>query len=505
MQGLGIIWLGDDGIGLLSLATLLIALGKAGEEPALSDFFDHQLSEKTKRKYSEENNHIGTSCNLWSTTASFTGACIATFWFGSIGWFEKFRISSLLMGSAYLLFFFGIFFYYPEKRSKGSSLTTIYRVLKTAIRNRRLRYPSSKAGYYTYQGSKDESEESPTALLSSLISTISTVFKAAAIGRRRILPNPALKENDLEDPFYEGENGEYHVLPREASFYFLLFLDKAAIIREKKSDVEGNSKERYDVCTAEQVSDVKSLYPLIPLTFIFFAFSLTLASGDTYFVLQAQNMDPYVGNFNVPIMVFFVLQSLIAFLVVTIQPIRKLVKPTWSLAVAMFCSVLCCLAAFLVEHHRLHLIGPYKEYTELIIPLSIMVLTPQYFLLGLMRGFAQNGLEGFLPMVVPVSMNKFVEPGIQMLFAVGNLSSIVFLLIFRSWIKDSINDSHLDWYFLMLASLSFVFFGFYVCCVLKFNIIKLPQVDEPFSTKNSWNNWERLRFPLKVFVDNITS
>ncbi|XP_028794928.1 protein NRT1/ PTR FAMILY 8.3-like [Neltuma alba] len=481
-MGLMLLWFRTG----LILATVLVALGKAGEEPSLRDFFYYQL--KVRKKYSEENNRNVTSNNLWSTTASFTGTCMAIFWLdkSEVEWPEKFKVSSLVMGSTYFLFFFGIFCYYPEVRSIGSPLTTICRVFMAAIRKRGLPYPSSKEGYYshdnnTHQGS-NESEERPTK--STLITTISRVFKAA-IEKSRTLPHPSPKESyssnssdDLEDPFYRKENGDVHLLPRDASF--LLFLDKAAIIRSNKFDTQGHKGRDENVCTAEQVRDVKSLYPLIPLgIFIFFAYSLTFASGDTYFVMQAQNLNPKVGDFHVSVLVFFVLQSLVAFAVRTIQPIRKLVKPAWSIGIGMFCSVLCCIAAALVELRRLKLIKPaFKEDPSHIIPLSIMVLTPQYFLLGLMQGCAEYGLGAFLCIGVPKSMMKFVEPCVEMLWGLGNLCSALFVLIFHSWIKDSINDSHLDKYFFMLASVSFVSFGIYVCCA-KFKLLKLFQFDEP--------------------------
>ncbi|XP_028760964.1 protein NRT1/ PTR FAMILY 5.7-like [Neltuma alba] len=497
----------------LILATVLIALGKAGEEPSLRDFFYHQLSEKVRKKYSQENNRNGTSNNLWSTTASFTGTCMAIFWLdkSEVEWREKFKVSSLVMGSTYFLFFFGIFCYYPEVRSIGSPLTAIYRVFMAAIQKRGLPYPSLKEGYYsddnnTHQGS-NELEERPTN--STLITTISRVFEAA-IQKSRILPYLSPKESyssnssdNLEDPFYRKENGDVHLLPRDASF--LLFLDKAAIIRSNKFDTQGHKGRDDNVCTAEQVRDVKSLYPLIPLgIFVFFAYSLIFASGDTYFVMQAQNLNPKVGDFHVSVLLFFVLQSLVAFAVRTIQPIRKLVKPTWSIGIGMFCSVLCCIAAALVELRRLKLIKPaFKEDPSHIIPLSIMVLTAQYFLLGLMQGCAEYGLGAFLCIGVPKSMMKFVEPCVEMLWGLGNLCSALFVLIFHSWIKDSINDSHLDKYFFMLASVSFVSFGIYVCCA-KFKLLKLLQFDEP-SLPSQGNIGRMTGVQLEVLAHYISS
>ncbi|XP_028794927.1 protein NRT1/ PTR FAMILY 7.2-like [Neltuma alba] len=301
-----------------------------------------------------------------------------------------------------------------------------------------------------------------------------TSISGTAIEKSRILPYPSPKESyssnssdDLEDPFYRKENGDVHLLPRDASF--LLFLDRAAISRSNKFDAQGHKERDEKVCTAEQVRDVKSLYPLIPLgLIIFFAYSLTFAS------------------------------------VRTIQAIRGLAKPTWGICIGMFCSVLCSIAAALVELHRLKLIKPpFKEDPDHIIPLSIMVLTPQYFLLGLTQGFAEYGLGAFLCTGVPESMMNFVEPCIEMLWGLGSLSSALFVLIFHSWIKESINNSHVDKYFFMLASLSLVFFGIYVCCA-KFRLLKLPQFDGP-SLPNQGTIGRMMSFQLEVLAENINS
>ncbi|XP_054782776.1 protein NRT1/ PTR FAMILY 5.10-like [Prosopis cineraria] len=148
------------------------------------------------------------------------------------------------------------------------------------------------------------------------------------------------------------------------------------------------------------------------------------------------------------------------------------------MAVGMSFSGVCCFVAWLVERERLSRVRFLSDQDEGIISLSIMVLTPQFLLLGLMKGFAEGGLEIFLcDRVKSESMKNIVEPCIEMVLGIGKLSSILFAFIFRSWIKDKMNDSHLDRYYLVLASLSFMFLGIYVCYA-KFKLQK-PQCVEP--------------------------
>ncbi|XP_028760962.1 protein NRT1/ PTR FAMILY 5.9-like [Neltuma alba] len=139
-------------------------------------------------------------------------------------------------------------------------------------------------------------------------------------------------------------------------------------------------------------------------------------------------------------------------------------------------SVVCCFVAWQVElwRRRLSLVKSQEDPNDdNPSNLSIMILTPQYFLLGLMEGFAEGGLESLLSdRLYSKSMKNFVEPCIEMLLGIGTFSSILFALMFHSWIKDDVNDSRLDNYFLVLASLSSVCLVIYLFYA-KFNCQQL--------------------------------
>ncbi|KAI9071685.1 hypothetical protein K1719_046358 [Acacia pycnantha] len=477
-------------------ATVLIALGEAGSK-ILSDFYTYQLGEKIKnmppenerekecmkdleriqfpihmeltsdlpkRKYSFMRGFITTRVgprqlkskvinngrkrivvteihepfNLWSASAKIIGTVIGVFFSGYGGWPKKFMVSSLVMGLAYLGFLCGIFWYYPEERPTGSPLTTIHRVLKEAFRKRAVAHPSSAEG-----------------------------------------------PNDSEDPSGRREDDpEVHLKPRHPSF--LLPLDKAAI-KINNNQIEERQEE---VCTVQQVRDVKSLFLIMPLGLTFFAYSLVSASASTYFVEQADNLYYKVGHLDVPTVSLLVLGDLVADVVRFIQSRKQVVGPIWSMAVGMFCSVLCCISAGVVERYRLSMAD------EGVFPISIMILTPQFVLQGLMKGFAEDGLRTFVQDRVPEPMRKFVDPSIEMLLGIGKLSSIPCAFIFHWWIKDSINHSHLDWYFLMLASLSLVFFGIYVCYA-KFELPKLPKFEGTDANKEG-NAWRMRELEIEV-------
>ncbi|KAI9116148.1 hypothetical protein K1719_013078 [Acacia pycnantha] len=504
-----------DALYPIIFATVVIALGEAGRK-ILSDFYSYQLGEKIKntppenerekeymkeleriqfplqmeltsdlpkRKHSFMRGFITTRVglrqlkskvidkggkriivtelhkplNLWNASAKIIGIVIGVFFSGYYdSWATRFMVSSLVMGHAYLGFLCGIFRYYPEEKPTGSPLATIYRVFKEAFRKRGVVYPSSAEGYYSPNGNVEASNDSENPFY--------YIRENGSSNGKNEDPN------DLEDPSGRREDDpEVHLKPRHPSF--LLPLDKAAI-KINNNQIEERQEE---VCTVLQVRDVKSLFFIMPLGLTFFAYSLVSASGNTYFFQQATNLDSKVGHWDVPIVIFLVLQNLVAYVVRFIQKRKQLVGPIWSVAVGMFCSVLCCISAGAVERYRLSMaIGkdPYKD----VIPLSIMILTPQFVLLGLMKGFAEDGLRTFVQDRMPESMRKFVDPSIEMLLGIGKFSSIPCAFIFHWWIKDSINNSHLDRYFLILALTSLVFFVIYVCYA-KFGLPKLPKFE----------------------------
>uniref|UniRef100_A0A2N9H941 Uncharacterized protein n=1 Tax=Fagus sylvatica TaxID=28930 RepID=A0A2N9H941_FAGSY len=114
---------------------------------------------------------------------------------------------------------------------------------------------------------------------------------------------------------------------------------------------------------------------------------------------------------------------------------------------------------------RRHEIAPGDEIAlgDEIISMSTLWLLPQFTLLGLMEGFAHEGLEEFFDNhILSKSMRNYGPLFTECVLGFGNFFSIPCVLLFKSWFKDTVNESHLDRYFLALAILSSVFLGFYV-------------------------------------------
>ncbi|MBA0837300.1 hypothetical protein Goarm_009469, partial [Gossypium armourianum] len=109
-----------------------------------------------------------------------------------------------------------------------------------------------------------------------------------------------------------------------------------------------------------------------------------------------------------------------------------------------------------VEVRRLKLIKEYgipKSEVEKI-PMSILWLTPQYLLLGIMSGLVEAGMEGCFYNLVPGSMKVYELLFKEIVMGMGKFLSILTIFAFRGWFGDESSTSHLDRYFLMLAMIS---------------------------------------------------
>ncbi|KAF3942758.1 hypothetical protein CMV_030614 [Castanea mollissima] len=155
----------------------------------------------------------------------------------------------------------------------------------------------------------------------------------------------------------------------------------------------------------------------LPKVFWFRWLDKAAATGNTFFIEQRSNLKITITkNHRAPLVAFFVLNSFLRFIIPRLFWSEKARNPNVTLVrigVGMICSILCCIAAWQVEVHRL------KE---------IKRLNPDN-------------------PSAPISMSIFCIACVQLV---------------RSWFKDTINDSHLDRYFLTLAILSSVFLCFYV-------------------------------------------
>ena len=245
-------------------------------------------------------------------------------------------------------------------------------------------------------------------------------------------------------------------------------------------------ENRGNLCPVKQVREVKRLLTIIPMWMAFFAYSLIRANGRTFFFEQRSNMDSQISLtylFLLESVACFAISKILRWLMKTENQQHRLDK----IASGMVCSILCCIAAWQVEVHRLLLIKKKgidsskpsdPDNPNQIISMSTFWLLPQFILLGLMDALAVEGLEEFVDNHVTKSMKSYGKLFSDCVLGFGNFFSVGCILLIRPWFKDVINNSHLDRYFLALAILGLVFFSIYVFCVLpKYAHMEAPSED----------------------------
>ncbi|KAJ7961273.1 Protein NRT1/ PTR FAMILY 5.7 [Quillaja saponaria] len=375
--------------------------------------------------------------NIWWYTAKLVGCVIAIFGLGSSSWKTTFKVATIVMGGCYVLFWMGCKCYNYEQPT-GSPLGTIYRVFKAGYGRFSIKYPDSEEGYYWKN------------------------------------------QRQYENYVYKNKRGQLQLLPYVPTLF--RWLNKAAIISDAESKFPNRdrfletSEMNGNICSVKEVREVMQLSRLLHLLLIFSAYSLVVAAENTFFVKQSSNLntDIFDGRLEIGVSVMFPLKSLISTLAVFVFWWRDWTKQSitvWRIGAGMIAAVLCCITARQVELKRLHLIK--KELTvsdkpDKPISMSILALIPQFVLLGLMEGLAKEGLANFFYNHVPESIRTFSEPFHELVSGIGKFFSIPFVLIFKSWFSDTINDSHLDKYYLVLATLSFVLLCIYVYYCIKY-------------------------------------
>ncbi|XP_017976362.1 PREDICTED: protein NRT1/ PTR FAMILY 5.7 [Theobroma cacao] len=393
---------------LLYPVVILLAVGKAGRDHPLKAFIVDQLTD-SKPNQAIDKEQVEARKNFWWRVAWSLGL-VASFCLSTSSLRCSFFTSALVMAVAYLWFLSGINFY-CYKKLEGSPLTVVYKVFKAAVLKRHLAYPTSANGYF---------------------------------------------KNDRDQLLL------WPIVP------FFRWLDKASIVESSSCQLKLEEQEITGrLCSAVQVKQVKCLLTLVPIWTTFAVYGLVEATGRTFFVAQANDMDDNIGSLSV-VCLFLTLKSFVSFLV---SFLLQLLIPKWlsgakrqciilvRIGLGMVFSIFSCIAAWQVEVHRMNLIKEEKfsdQYTRLTITITIFWLAPQFTLLGLMGGFAEDGIRDLIYNYHVADQSKKLHDSSfrDCTLAIGNFLNILFAFIFRAWFRDNINNSRLDKYFLMLAMLT---------------------------------------------------
>ncbi|KAJ4846975.1 hypothetical protein Tsubulata_019977 [Turnera subulata] len=386
----------------------LVALGQGGHKPCVQAFgadqFDGQEPEESKAKSSFFNWWYFFMCAVILVTVS-----ILNYIQDNIGWSLGFGIPCVVMAAALAVFLLGTRTYrYSIKVEERSVFLRIGRVLVAAVRN----------------------------------------WKAT--------PSlPAFKEEASGMIAYQS-SGQFK------------FLNKALYAPDGLK------------CSVSDVEETKSVLRLVPIWASCLAYAVVFAQPPTFFTKQGVTMDRSISpTFQVP---SASLQSFISLSIVIFIPIYDRVfvpharritqKPSGitllqRIGIGMFLSAMSMMIAAVVEMMRLKTAKDYGlvDTPNATIPMSVCWLIPQYVFSGVANVFTMVGLQEFFYDQVTAELRSVGLSLYLSIFGVGSfLSSFLISIIEKatsedgrdSWFADNLNRAHLDYFYWLLAGLSFV-------------------------------------------------
>ncbi|KAH1097281.1 hypothetical protein J1N35_014202 [Gossypium stocksii] len=399
----------------------LVAFAQGGHKPCVQAFgadqFDTQDPEECKAKSSFFNWWYFGMCAGTLTTLS-----ILNYIQDNLSWVLGFAIPGIVMAVGLVVFVLGTTTYrYSVKGDEESPIVTVGRVFILAVRNRKTSYSAIAA------------EEEARGILAT-----------------------------------------------ESSKQFK-FLNKALLAAD-------GSKEQGEVCSIREVEEAKAVIRLAPIWVTSLIYAIAFSQSSTFFTKQGATMDRSTATgFEIPAAS---LQSFISLSIVLFIPIYDRIFVPLARALTgepagitllqrigsgMVISTISMVIAAVVEMRRLKIAEQYGllDKPNVMVPMGVWWLVPQYALYGLADIFTMVGLQEFFYDQMP---NELRSVGLALylsIFGVGSfLSSFLISAIENltsgdgrdSWFANNLNRAHLDYFYLMLAALSAVGLTLYVCC-----------------------------------------
>lgn len=312
----------------------------------------------------------------------------------------------------------------------------------------------------------------------SPLTRILQVFVAAFRKRKLSLPEDWMEMHEISD----GTSRSIEVLDRTPSFKFL---EKAAV-----NDGDGR---RWSLCTVTQVEEAKMILRMLPIFLSSVLGYLPIPLLLTFTVQQGGAMDTRIGfgknaKINIPpaslfvVPIVFQLLILVAYDRAFVPWLRQATGHTGGVThlqrvgAGFASSVVALAVAAVVEARRKRISLSEPETT-----MSVLWLTPQFFLLGVMDVTSFVGLLEFFYSEASAGMKSI---GGAIFFCILGVASWLGGFLVKAvnrttassshgsghgWLAgDSLDDSHLDWFYWLLASFGLVSFLLYLCCASRY-------------------------------------
>ncbi|CAH2066871.1 unnamed protein product [Thlaspi arvense] len=278
---------------------------------------------------------------------------------------------------------------------------------------------------------------------------IGRVFMEAVKNRRQ--PNL-----DIANP-----NETLLLLPHQSSKQFR-FLDRAATS-----------------CGMAEIEEAKAVLRLVPIWMSCLVYAIVYAQSPTLFTKQGATMDRSISPglllpaaalqcfISISVLVFIpIYDCLFVPIARSFTQIPSGITMLQRIGTGISLSILAMVVAALVETKRLQ-----TAHDDLTVPMSVWWLVPQYVIYGMADGFTMAGLQEFFYDQVPTELRSVGMALNLSIYGAGNfLSSFMISVIDKftsesgqtSWFDSDLTKAHLDYFYWLLACLSFINLAFYL-------------------------------------------
>ncbi|XP_051152806.1 protein NRT1/ PTR FAMILY 5.2-like [Andrographis paniculata] len=416
-------------------ALYILSLGNGGAKPNISTIGADQFDEFDPREKAQKLSFFN-----WWMFSIFLGSLFATtvlvYIQDNVGWTLGYGIPTIGIAISILIFFAGTPFY-RHKRPMGSPFTKMIKVIVSSIIKWKVEIPTDPKELFEF------------------------------------------------DPI-EYRKGKYMI----DSTTGMRFLNKACL--------RTNSSKPWLLCSVTQVEETKQMLRMIPILVVTFIPSTLYAQYTTLFVKQSTTLNLHIGSFEVPpasIVGFISLSMLITVVFydrIFVKTIRKWTKNPRGITllqrmgIGMILHITVMAIASLIERYRIHVArenGVVENGNQ--VPLSLFILLPQFILFGMSDAFLNVAKVEFFYDQAPESMKSLGTSYWMISLGAGNFLSSLLLTIVSNvtsveghdgWIRNNLNDSHLDYYYALLAILSAVNFVLFLA-VARFYVYRAEVSD----------------------------
>ncbi|XP_076956488.1 protein NRT1/ PTR FAMILY 2.7-like [Bidens hawaiensis] len=277
------------------------------------------------------------------------------------------------------------------------------------------------------------------------------------------------------------------------------FLNHAALVTQGDLNSDGSIKKPWNLCTLQQVEDLKTLIRISPIWSTGILLHTPIATQITLIVLQALAMDRHLGpRFQIPagsMLIFVMISTALSlalmdrFLLPTFHKLTR-TSPTLlkRVGIGHVLTISSMAISALVESKRLTTAHNHNLTGNSVVPMSVFWMVPQLVAVGVGEAFMFPGQVMFYYQEFPKSIKSTAAAMVALFIGIAfYLGTAVVDLIRKTtrWLPDGINDGRMDNVYWVLTIAGLVNFGYFLVCSWMYKYQNNVDDKEPVSSNPS--------------------